>query len=295
MRLATFFGKAAGYLFTNRVHVFFMPVFLTMFWNMIAKLPLTFEYYIMITCTTAGGYIYNMYTDLTEDHINYSGRYRLVRSRTWPVKLVIFLCFFTGLLLSLRAGWVFVLYGGLVHLISSLYSMPLRLKHKAQPFRIKETLFWKNVYPSLFWSAALILTPYLYVGVRPTSLAALAVVISFGLAYFVELLWDLRDIPGDSQAGVRTLPLAIGETASCWLLRTVHVATCALTLYGVQQGLLTTGFLIAAVHLPLGLLFLEWYLRLPEKELASHLYLVYAGSLLVAGMVWNWFDKGGMV
>ncbi|UUZ54254.1 hypothetical protein LP419_38750 [Massilia sp. H-1] len=51
---------------------------------------------------------------------------------------------------------------------------------------------------------ALVLTPYLYMGQRPGALALLTIAISFGLNYFVELAWDLRDMRGDRHSHVRS-------------------------------------------------------------------------------------------
>ncbi|AVG15896.1 hypothetical protein CFN79_08530 [Chromobacterium vaccinii] len=277
----------AGYFFTNRFHIALMPVFLTYFWNQALRLPLGFDYYLMIVLTTAGGYIYNIYTDSEEDDVNYSSRYRLF-GRNRHTKAVIAACFFGGFLLSLHAGWIFVLYGGAVHFLGSLYSRPLPFNWRGRPLRIKEVPFVKNLYAGLFWSVALVLTPHLYVGARPGEAALQAIVLSFALNYFVELMWDIRDMPGDARAGFRTVPLLVGERAAYWLLRLVHLLTCALMYYGAASGVLTPGcMLFAVVHLPVGLLFLEWYRRQPEKDWASHLYIMYGGGLLAAGMVWT--------
>lgn len=287
MNYKTLSVDTAGYFFTNRFHIFLMPALLTLFWNLDAGLALPLEYYLMITCTTAGGYIYNMYTDEAEDAINYTARYRLFGGHARATKAAVFACFFMGFLLSLPAGWPFVLYGGVVNYLGSLYSRPLRFGGQRRSLRIKEIPVLKNLYAGVFWSAALVLTPYLYVGQTPGAVALLTVVISFGLNYFVELMWDLRDMRGDRYAGVRTVPLLIGERASCGILRTVHVLTCLLMLWGVRTGLLleTKGLVTAALYFPLGLVFLEWYRHLPDKTWASHLYILCAGGVMLISMI----------
>lgn len=239
----------------------------------------------MIIFTTAGGYIYNMTTDEVEDAINYSTRYRLFGAQVKAAKIAIFICFFSGFLFPLPAGWAFVLYGGIVHFLASLYSRPLRFSNRPT-IRIKEIPFLRNIYAGIFWSAALILTPYFYVEQNPDALAWLMIGISFGLNYFVELLWDLRDMPGDQQAGVRTVPLVIGEKTTYWILRVAHVLTCLLILWGVWIGLLLSvkGFIAVAIYFPIGVIFLEWYRQLPNKTWASHQYILYAGSVLLISM-----------
>lgn len=295
MNLRTLSADTTGYFVTNRFHVVMMPAFLTFFWNQSLQLDLPLTYYLMITLTTAGGYIYNMYTDEAEDSFNYHGRYRIFGAGRTSTKMVIYACFIGGFLLSWQAGWRFVLYGGVVHFLGSLYSRPLPFKRDGRPLRIKEIPFVKNLYAGVFWSVALILTPYAFVGERPDLTAALAVLLSFLLNYFVEVMWDLRDMRGDSQAGFRTVPLVIGETRTLWLLRIVHVLTCVLFVLGAWRGGLAPGsYVMALVHLPLGLAFLQWYRGLTEKDWASHLYILYAGTLLLVAMLSNHFMVNGV-
>ncbi|HEY1254400.1 MAG TPA: UbiA family prenyltransferase [Terracidiphilus sp.] len=290
MKLGAVIGHAAGSLFANRVHVFVMPAVTTYFVNQALNLPLPFEYYLMICLTTAGGYIYNLQTDTTEDAVNNRGPNRVFGRYRTATKLAVFVSFFIAFLISLRAGWKFALYGILVNLLFSLYSRPLAIRRDSRPLRIKEVPFLKNVYCAMCWSVALVLTPYVYLAKSVDRVAIIVILICFGLNYVVELLWDIRDTRGDALAGFRTVPLVIGESGAFLILRAVHVLTCALAIWKVETGVLPPGFLVAAIHLPVGLLFSEWYRRLPDKEWASHLYIVYAGVLLLIGAVWNLAD-----
>jgi 4-hydroxybenzoate polyprenyltransferase len=282
---ATLARNTAGYLFTNRVHVFVMPALLTFFWNFDARLPLPFEYYLMITLTTAGGYITNMYTDRAEDAINYPSRYRFFGVHIGATKAAIVICYFLGFLLSLRAGWAFVLYGGVVHMLGGLYGWPIRLGSRR--FRIKEVPVVKNLYAGFFWSAALILTPYFYVGEKPGLLAVLLIVISLGGNYFVELMWDVRDMAGDRASGVRTIPVLFGETVACWLLRGIHLVTCLTIAFGLWLGLLQPekSWILLILYLPIGLLFVEWYRRLTDRVWASNVFLVITAGVLFVAMI----------
>lgn len=286
MRAKALFEDVSGYLFTNRFHIFVMPIVLTLFWNTILRLPLDLTYYVMVMFTTAGGYIFNIYTDAAEDAINYPSQYRIFKRESRMIKPTIAGCYLAGLLLSLHAGLAFVLYGGFVHLLASLYSTPIRVRGKT--IRIKELPVLKNVYAGLHWSIALILTMYLYTHTPLRPIAYFAMVLSFLMNYFVELMFDMRDVRGDTLSGVRTLPVLLGESTAVRLLTFVHVFACLLVFYGVWVHMLTSGFLIlAAVHLPAGLLFIRAYRRLGDKELASHMYLVYAAAVLTLGILWT--------
>ena len=274
-----------GYVFANRVHLILLPAVLTVFVNSAFGFALPLDYYVMITCTTAGGCIYNMYTDDAEDAINYPSHYRVFGNGIGYTRTVIFACFLVGFLLAWRAGWVFVVYGGVVHLLTSFYSRPLRLSSTGRQFRIKETPL-KNVYAACIWSLPLVLTPHVYVGETLGTTAWLIIVVFFGLALFGELMWDLRDLEGDRAVGFRTLPIVIGEAATYRALALIHAVTCIGTIWAVMQDLLPPQFLGAIVHLPAGLAFLSWYRGQADKWNGSHLYIVYAGAMVFLDLLW---------
>jgi len=274
---------ASGYVFTNRLHVFLMPVLPTLFWNMALQLPLPPSYYLMTVLTTVAGYVFNIYTDHAEDEVNYASSYLVLgRGDRWTVP-VILLAYLGSDLCALVAGWQFLLFNIAQHLLGCLYSMPIHFGGKR--VRIKEVPFLKNLYAALFWSFALILTPFAYVGRPPTDLAWAVVLVCLGMSYFIELSWDLRDIEGDRQAGVRTVPMVMGVPFTGALLVAVHVATCVSGWWLAQAWHLAWPYaLLFAVNLPGGLAWLAWYLRLPEKTLGSHLYVVWLGGLFAAGI-----------
>ncbi|UUZ48670.1 hypothetical protein LP420_39305 [Massilia sp. B-10] len=139
-----------------------------------------------------------MITDEAEDAINYTARYRLFGGGT-GTRAAVYACFFGGFLLSL---------------LTKLALRPVRRGRQfpRQPVQPPDqgrragdppqadSRREEPVCLSIFWSVALVLTPYLYMGQRPGALALLTIAISFGLNYFVELAWDLRDMRGDRHA-----------------------------------------------------------------------------------------------
>jgi 4-hydroxybenzoate polyprenyltransferase len=272
-----------GYLFTNRIHVFLMPVLPTLFANMVLQLPLPPSYYLMIISTTAAGYIFNIYTDHAEDAVNYQSDYLVFRRdapHTVPIMLLFYL---VSNLCALQAGWLFVLFNVVQQLLGCLYSAPIRLG--ARTIRIKEVPFLKNVYAAIFWSFALMLTPYVYAQQPVTPAAWIFVVVFFGMSYFVELSWDLRDMPGDAAAGVRTLPLVMGERFALGLLSAVHAITCGLAIWAWAKDILPWPYAaVYAVNLPVGIAYLKWYAGVKEKTLGSHLYVIWLGLLFSAGI-----------
>ncbi|MCE9671352.1 UbiA family prenyltransferase [Myxococcus stipitatus] len=269
----------ASVIFNNRLHVALMPAALTLFWNVALGLPLPAEYLLMTTLHTAGGYWWNMVTDAVEDSINYPRRGRFIWPDSRLTLLLILACFVGSLFLAARAGWLFVLYGTVMNVLGTLYGLRMRLPG-GREFRVKSVLGLKNLYAAFFWSVSLVLSPYVYLGRVPDGRAALVVAISCMISLFVELLWDVRDIAGDRVAGMRTLPIVLGEERSRWLLHGANVVYAALLLYGLASGLLPSPYAVALVHAALVAVYVEHFFRRADRQLSSHLYLLFGGVFI---------------
>jgi 4-hydroxybenzoate polyprenyltransferase len=197
-----------------------------------------------------------------------------------PTMLV---CYFGSNLCALVGGeWQFLLFNVAQHLLGCMYSAPIRIGQRT--LRIKELPFIKNLYAALFWSFALMLTPFVYANRAVTDIGWIIAFVCFGMSYFVELSWDLRDVAGDRKANVRTVPIVMGIPFAARLLATIHVVTCVLVFWAVHRDSLSWQYgLIYALNLPVGLAYLRWYMRLADKTLGSHLYVLWLGVLFLAG------------
>lgn len=151
------------------------------------------------------------------------------------------------------------LYGGFGTLAASLVAVgfvypgvtPLRLGYHLLGFsynwallpgvrRIKERYFWKNTasatgflitvfgYPlaAAGWSTA-----HLVPGITGATIAcAIGFFFLFELSF--EVIYDLRDLPGDAAAGVRTYPVVHGERAAIRIIDGLLLASSACLLLG---------------------------------------------------------------
>ena len=194
-------------LFNNRIHVFIMPALLTLFWDAALKIGLPLTYYAMIVLNTAGAYMGNMKTDYREDAVNYPSEGRFLHPQSFWLRPAIVAAFAGSFLLGLLSGWLFVLYGFVLNIFGILYGLEVPLPG-GRRFRVKSIPWLKNAYSSLFWSVALLVSPYLYVKQALDPRLALAIPIAFLLAFFVELLWDVRDTAGDEWPGFGRSPPA---------------------------------------------------------------------------------------
>jgi 4-hydroxybenzoate polyprenyltransferase len=103
--------------------------------------------------------------------------------------------------------------------------------------RIKQLYFWKNTAPATGFLQTCVAYPLaaahgeLAEGVRmSTVLVTSAFFFLFELSY--ELIYDLRDAPGDREAGVRSYAVVHGEVGAARILHGLCVASLAVLVFG---------------------------------------------------------------
>jgi 4-hydroxybenzoate polyprenyltransferase len=81
----------------------------------------------------------------------------------------------------------------------------------SQPhLRLKNMFIIKNFSSGLGWSAGLLVFPMLRAHIQPDGMFFTAFVYMFAMVTTYEIMWDIRDVAGDSRAGIRTLPIVLG-------------------------------------------------------------------------------------
>lgn len=157
-------------------------------------------------------YNFNRHTDRREDEINHPGRVAFIKKYG---KILVILSVFAYLL----AIWL-SLYGGsgaqllvMVPLVTLvLYSLRWFPKNGDTSERLKEIFVIKNVVVSAAWGGTVTFLPVLYFE-APISAASLYVFVFFFLRFFINtVVFDLRDIAGDSKENINTIPVVLGYT-----------------------------------------------------------------------------------
>jgi 4-hydroxybenzoate polyprenyltransferase len=263
-----------------RFHVALVPVLVTWFFQEPLGYRVDARYYAVVALNTLVGYWANILSDTREDRVNgrpseaFAEHCRLFAA-------AVALCSLVSFLLALQAGWRFVLFGFALNALGALYGLRVRLHSSSEQIRVKSATGIKNIYAALFWSAALLLGPFVYNGQTPQSGFALITASVFCAACYVELLWDVRDVPGDAAAGVRTIPVRYGLARTRLMLHLLNIGAAAAMAGAalVDPGApWSTSLALAA----LTALFTERYCRAPDKEMLSHLYLGLVALVLVA-------------
>jgi 4-hydroxybenzoate polyprenyltransferase len=252
------------------------------FWNQFLGLPLSPLLYTTVFGTVWFGYLVNHYFDVNEDKVNGElggQRWAANTQRTLWLAMTVF-ALTTVLALSHN-----LVYGALVvaaSVAAALYSVPIPLG--SQTWRIKAHPHTKNLYAALHWSITLLALAYTFTLSVPDHRTALICLICFFMNFFIELLWDVRDKQGDMLAKVHTIPTVYGLNAARVLLHAINAGILITTFWGVHMDMLPRSFWLVGFHFVAVGVFVEVFLRLPAKRLASHLYLLYV--MLAMGAIW---------
>lgn len=280
-RLRRGLASAARFVFFNRLHIVAMGPGIVLFWNQFMHLPLDWKTYAVITGVVAFGYLMNIFFDHREDGLNGEAISERVAGRNRATLALAVATMIGTLALAVVArGPAYALLVAATLTGAGLYSAPLR--RRGCLWRVKAQPWLKNGYAAFHWSVLLLLLAWAYAGhFTWTPLDGLIALICFGMNYFVELLWDVRDIDGDRQAGVRTLASVLGARDAGRCLQGVNLSICASVLAGLVTGLLPPCFWVIVLHGLAVALFIRHYVGLPSRQLASHLYVVYVMLALV--------------
>jgi len=201
--------------------------------SLVYNSKLDFVLFLISFLITFAIYNTNKLTDVKEDFLNLPSRAHFVHQyRRYLLCATIasfFLAFFLSFLKSPFALAV-VLYPCL---IGVLYSV------KIKNFRIKDLLLIKNITVTSTWVISLTLLP-LAVSPQEPFLILLIASFIFVIAFVNTFLFDVRDVSGDSDANVKTLPACFGIKNTKKILLALNSLLIPLLIIVVSQKMSTT-------------------------------------------------------
>jgi 4-hydroxybenzoate polyprenyltransferase len=167
-------------------------------------------------------YNLNRKTDEAEDAINRADRYSFTKKFEKHL-------FVSALVTYGIAVGIAVLYGVIATLVvlipliaGILYSIPC-LPPATGYRRLKEIPVVKNLVVGLAWGSTLTFIPLLVTNSPVTPISLVTLVFFFTYAFIASTLPDIRDREGDAQAGVKTIPVMIGEEKTLALITMVNL------------------------------------------------------------------------
>ncbi|WP_424354175.1 UbiA family prenyltransferase [Methanobacterium sp. MBAC-LM] len=167
--------------------------------------------------TMFGIYNLNKLTDKEEDSVNLPERKKYILGNETFIIVITILSYFTAILLGIFVNildaivLLFPLFAGILYSVKLSPRIP----------RLKNITGMKNIIAALSWTVGVIFLPviYFYKGL------AITVLLSFFI--FIKLvvnavIFDIRDIKGDRENNIKTIPVVVGRSKTKKLLLTIH-------------------------------------------------------------------------
>ena len=152
----------------------------------------------------------------------------------------------------------------------------------AYPWKAKKIPIIKNIFVA-YLAASSFLAAGFIAGLTITLPLIFLVSISFIVTFGREIVKDIEDIKGDTQAGIKTLPTLIGEKPAKVIAYVLILIGCALLALPYYLGIFSLPYLVGAVPA----IFLCLYsIAMPaakaQKALKAAMYFAILGFLLGA-------------
>ena len=191
--------------------------------SVLQDIPLSLPVCGIMFLVTFSVYNLNRKTDEDEDEINHFKRYAFTKKYA---KVLMNLSLATYIVAFLIAG----MYGIMAVVITAiplvngiLYSIPF-LPRGFRYRRLKDIPFVKNIIVGIAWAVPVALLPVLCAGL-PLGEMTIAVGLFFFLLSFIDsTVFDIRDVKGDAETGVQTIPVILGIKKTRILLSVMNLA-----------------------------------------------------------------------
>jgi 4-hydroxybenzoate polyprenyltransferase len=171
-----------------------------------------------------------------EDKIN---KKELISSRKDIALALCLISLATGCLILSREN--LLLIGLLPVIIGYIYGKGLHIGHSV--LKLKGNFGMKNLTVSITWGMFLS-------GIVQHWVDSSYVVLLFILPFIIvksfinTVIWDFRDVKGDAAAGIKTLPIYLGEKKARRLLQVMHVVLYLWIVSGIYINLINTEWII---------------------------------------------------
>ncbi|MCG8345737.1 MAG: UbiA family prenyltransferase [Chlorobiales bacterium] len=240
------------YFFRHKLHLSFLSALGAASWSIYFGIPVNGWVLLCVFLLTFSIYQDNRITDDAEDAVNDpEGLKDALENR----KIITYATFYPFSIISLVIAFQFgqpaFWTTAIVILIGFLYN------HKCFPAflsrslngarRLKDIYIVKNLTPPLDWATALVFLPLFFEG-RPLSLQAwICWGYLFICAFFIEVMWDMRDRRGDLLSGIKTIANTLSFPQTKQLLIAVSLISGTLLFYFTFTRILqdTAYFLLA--------------------------------------------------
>ena len=199
-----------NYFFRNKLHISLLSALGAASWSMYFNIPVNGWAILSVFLLTFSIYQDNRLTDDVEDAANDpEGLNNALKNEAFITYVTFYLLSIISLIIAFQFGQSAFWTTALIIFVGFLYnhkSFPDFLSRRLKGARrLKDIYIIKNLTPPLDWATALVFIPLFFEG-RSLSLKAwICWGYVFICAFFIEVMWDMRDRRGDLLSGIKTI------------------------------------------------------------------------------------------
>ncbi|MBC8044841.1 MAG: UbiA family prenyltransferase [Rhizobacter sp.] len=221
----------SNYFFRNKIHLSLLSALGVCTWSTFFDLAINPWAVLVVFLLTLSIYQYNRLTDDIEDAANETENLADAHRHEFLIKYVLFY-FLSALCL------VIAVFFGLNAFLITLFTQAVGFFYNQKCFpdwlsvrlggarRLKDLYIIKNLTPPLDWATAMILLPLVFAGGKDFSPKVwICWGYTFTCAFFIEVMWDIRDRKGDLLSGIKT----IANTLSLYKTKVFLILTSSLS------------------------------------------------------------------
>lgn len=210
--------------FSNKIHLSLLSALGATMWSLYFGIEINLWCVAVVFVLTLSIYQYNRLTDEVEDSMNDPDNLARAKASSFLIHYVffyaltcvaLFISFFFGLTAFFTT--LFIILIGFLYNEKCFPDVLARRLSGAR--RLKDMYIIKNLAPPIDWATAMVLLPLLFAGeslsLSGESLSRWGESLSlrawvcwgyvFACAFFIEVMWDIRDRKGDALAGIKTI------------------------------------------------------------------------------------------
>jgi 4-hydroxybenzoate polyprenyltransferase len=217
-----------SYFFRNKLHLSILSALGAGAWSIFFNIPINYWAVITVFLLTFSIYQYNRLTDDVEDSANTPENFQDAKKNSFLITYISFYFFSAlALLIAYFYGPVAFWTTLIIEIIGFLYNQKcfpeFISKRLGGARRFKDMYVIKNLVPPIDWAAAMVFIPIFFAGESLTLKAWICWGYVFICAFFIEVMWDMRDRRGDLVSGIKTIANTFTFSHTKMLLNTLSV------------------------------------------------------------------------
>lgn len=224
----------------NRLHIIVSAPAIMWCWSGFLKMRFRSIDYLIITLAVACICQWNRLTDVKEDALNCPDDLKDAQTKSGFIKVFCYAGGTIAILLALftEPSWKLAGLVAFGAAVGYFYNTPLLPSWPH--LRLKNLFIIKNLSSGAGWSLGLLVFPMLRAHTQPDGLFLTAFVYMFAMVMTYEIMWDIRDVEGDTRAGIRTLPVVLGINNARFYTAVLQFFCLGIIISGLANGRLTS-------------------------------------------------------